>query len=159
VGEPSYPFTPRSSAHLRPGQYWSVPLSDGRFACGRVLGVLPTGADGPGSRRAFVAALMDWVGSAVPTGPAISGAGVVDFGAAHVRTITETGGVVLGQRDLDFAQLQLPERVRPHPPLQVYGGPLGTRPATAADLRALPQLSTWGFRSIVAKAEARFAAP
>src|SRR5262249_10570900 len=35
--EPTYPFVPRSTAYLRPGQFWAIPLSDGRFACGRVL--------------------------------------------------------------------------------------------------------------------------
>ena len=36
---PKYPFEPRSNVHLRPGQFWGVPLSDGRWACGRVLAV------------------------------------------------------------------------------------------------------------------------
>ena len=36
---PKYPFEPKSNAHLMPGQFWGVPLSDGRWACGRVLAV------------------------------------------------------------------------------------------------------------------------
>ena len=36
---PEYPFEPKSNAHLLPGQFWGVPLSDGRWACGRVLAV------------------------------------------------------------------------------------------------------------------------
>jgi hypothetical protein len=34
----TYPFVPRSNAKFRPGQFWAIPLPDGRFACGRVLG-------------------------------------------------------------------------------------------------------------------------
>jgi hypothetical protein len=34
---PDYPFVPRTNATLVPGQFWSIPLTDGRFACGRVL--------------------------------------------------------------------------------------------------------------------------
>ena len=29
---PSYPFVPKSNVQLAPGQFWSIPLSDGRFA-------------------------------------------------------------------------------------------------------------------------------
>ena len=35
----SYPLTPKTNAHLIPGQFWSIPLADGRFGCGRVLRV------------------------------------------------------------------------------------------------------------------------
>ncbi|WP_242624328.1 Mu transposase C-terminal domain-containing protein [Micromonospora kangleipakensis] len=34
-----YPFAPRSNRHLRAGQYWALPLRNGRFACGRVMAV------------------------------------------------------------------------------------------------------------------------
>jgi hypothetical protein len=33
----TYPFVPKTNAQLVAGQSWSIPLSDGRFACGRVL--------------------------------------------------------------------------------------------------------------------------
>jgi hypothetical protein len=39
--DPSYPFTPKWNRYLLPGQFWAVPLSDGRFGCGRVMGSLP----------------------------------------------------------------------------------------------------------------------
>jgi len=35
----TYPLTPKTNAHLSPGQSWSIPLADGRFGCGRVLRV------------------------------------------------------------------------------------------------------------------------
>ena len=65
---PKYPFEPRSNAHLLPGQFWGVPLSDGRLACGRVLAV-KAGSDSyfPGNSRTFLAALMHWEGDEPPT--------------------------------------------------------------------------------------------
>ena len=35
----TYPLVPKTTAHLRPGQFWSIPMADGRFGCGRVLRV------------------------------------------------------------------------------------------------------------------------
>ncbi|WP_104434997.1 Imm26 family immunity protein [Kineococcus xinjiangensis] len=39
---PGYPFQPRSTSYLQPGDFWAVPLSDSRFACGRVLATKAT---------------------------------------------------------------------------------------------------------------------
>jgi hypothetical protein len=97
VADPDYPFTPKSNRYLRAGQFWAVPLSDGRFACGRVMA--PT--SDIGARVSFIAGLMDWVCDTPPTGPALAGRAVLDQGSAHVKTIVHTGGQVLGWRDLD----------------------------------------------------------
>src|SRR6266700_932410 len=52
---PEYPFEPKSNTHLLPGQFWGVPLSDGRWACGRVLAV-KTQSDAyfPGNSRTIL---------------------------------------------------------------------------------------------------------
>ena len=84
--------------HLRPGQFWSVPLSDGRFGCGRVLGV--DRAPGYGSRTWFLGAVLDWVDAEPPTAEAISGAPVLEVGHAHIDVITSDGGVILGETPL-----------------------------------------------------------
>ncbi|HZP14788.1 MAG TPA: hypothetical protein VFA96_03115 [Nocardioides sp.] len=39
MAAPEYPFEPKSNTYLVSGQFWGVPLSDGRWACGRVLAV------------------------------------------------------------------------------------------------------------------------
>ena len=54
-----YPLTPKTTAHLRPGQFWSIPMSDGRFGCGRVLRA-DTGS-ATGGRTRFIGAILDWV--------------------------------------------------------------------------------------------------
>ena len=96
------PSIPRSTAALRPGQFWSIPLRDGRFGCGRVLGVVPRG------RTWFIGALLDWVGDAPPTAEAIAGAPVLEVGNAHIRTIGFDGGAILGERPLDADGIVVP---------------------------------------------------
>jgi hypothetical protein len=157
---PAYPFEPRSNAYLEPGQFWAVPLSDGRFACGRVLAV-PRDRSDPfvdGGTRLFLAGLMDWVGAAEPTAGDLRGSRLVAQGMAHVMTIRETGGRVLGQRDLE------PDGVvgfrtvthRAGGTVWVYEGARRVRAATRDEAARLPLLSTWGFKVIEVLAEARF---
>src|SRR5262249_33610804 len=103
-------FVLRSNAQLAPGQFWSIPLSDGRFACGRVLRV---DRDRPhGGRTMFVAALLDWVGAEPPTAEAIAGRPVLEVGHAHVRTIGHGGGRILGERPLTLDGIAPPIEIR-----------------------------------------------
>src|SRR4051794_34952201 len=96
MSAPAYPFVPRSTAHLRPGQFWSIPLDGGRFACGRVLQLKIE--SGKIDRRLFLAGLMDWVGDSAPTAESIAGRGVVAQGGVHIKTIGEDAGAILGLR-------------------------------------------------------------
>ena len=98
----SYPLVPKSTAHLRPGQFWSIPLADGRFGCGRVLRVDHE------RRTSFVGAILDWVGDAPPTSDAIAGAPILSVGNAHVRLISHGGGAILGERSLDDDAIVVP---------------------------------------------------
>jgi hypothetical protein len=96
-GGPGYPFAPKSNLHLEPGQFWAVPLTDGWFACGRVLDIKRRDDGDRDARylnnRAFLAGLLDWTGDEPPTADSIAGAKLVDQGQAHVRTFQRTGGV------------------------------------------------------------------
>ena len=93
-----YPLIPKTTAHLRPGQFWSIPMGDGRFGCGRVLRVDPGRATG--GRTRFIGAILDWVGDAPPSSDAIAGSPVLAVGNAHVRLISFGGGAILGERPL-----------------------------------------------------------
>ncbi|MDP2630376.1 MAG: hypothetical protein Q8P56_03125, partial [Candidatus Uhrbacteria bacterium] len=64
--EITYPFRPKTNKNLIPGQFWGVPLKNGRFACGRVLQI-PKKGSGLGERILFLAGLMDWIGDEPPT--------------------------------------------------------------------------------------------
>lgn len=154
---PAYPFAPKSNRWLEAGQFWAVPLSDGRFACGRVLDV-PRQPDlhVPVARTLFLAGLLDWVGDAPPMGASIAGAGLLAQGFAHIKAITTTGGEILGWRDLSEDGI-VPEGWRSHEgggTVWVYEGARRVRPATAAD-RDLPIMGTWGYSVIRVLAESR----
>ena len=117
---PAYPFEPKSNAYLRPGQFWGFELSDGRHACGRVIAVADPKAR-YGARTLFVAGLMNWIGDQPPTSDALSGAGLVDHGWAHVQTIREHGGSILGCRELRLDGLESYESAAADPWLVTWG--------------------------------------
>ena len=56
-----YPFKPTSTTKLQPGDFWALPLADGRFGCGRVITIKADA--GPGQRSMLLAGVMDWVGT------------------------------------------------------------------------------------------------
>lgn len=95
----SYPFSPRSSVKLRPGDFWPIPLVDGSFGCGRVLQLPPAGTIG--GRAQFLGGLMDWRGASPPATANLQGARTIDQGVMHVRSITDIGGEVTGHRPLE----------------------------------------------------------
>ena len=105
----SNPLIPKSNVQLRPGQFWSIPLSDGRFGCGRVLRIDRDKAVGGRSR--FIGAILDWVGDTPPTAEAIAGSAVLAVGNAHVRLISFSGGAILGERPLQADGIEPPERI------------------------------------------------
>src|SRR4051812_6062604 len=94
---PEYPFEPKSNRWLEPGQFWAIPMTDGRFGCGRVMAV-PAWFS---SRMGFVGGIADWIGERPPKAEDLVGRAVIEQGGAHVRTIVVTGGRVLGHRSLE----------------------------------------------------------
>jgi hypothetical protein len=154
-----YPFEPRSNVHLRPGQFWGVALSDGRWACGRVLAV-KTESDAyfPGNSRTFLAALMDWEGDEPPTAEAIAGRQVLAQGWAHVGSIQRNGRVILGCRDLGLDGIGGMREVthRGGGTVMLFEGATPVRPATRDEAATMPVLSTWGLNVISVLAERLF---
>lgn len=156
---PNYPFEPKSNAHLLPGQFWGIPLSDSRRACGRVLAV-KTDPDEhfPGNSRTFLASLMDWEGDQPPTAVGIAGGKVLAQGWAHVISIQKNGRVVLGHRDLTLDGIRGLHEVtnRGGGTVMLYEGAKPLRPATRAEAATMPVFSTWGFRFVTVLAERLF---
>jgi hypothetical protein len=154
----TYPFEPKSIAFLRAGQFWAVPLSDGRFGCGRVLYV-PSPSDPQPSLylniRIFLGGLMDWSGYKPPTAQAIAGCELLEQGRVHVAAITDTGSKILGRRDLEQDGLSGLLQVS-HPgggTVWLYEGGKRLRAATGQERQTLPVMSVWGRRVIVLLAE------
>jgi hypothetical protein len=154
----NFPFEPKSIAYLRPGQYWAIPLPEGRFGCGRVLYVPGPSDPEPSlylNTRIFLAGLMDWSGEEPPTAQAIAGYKLLDQGRAHVAAITDTGSKILGQRDLELDSLSGFQQVshRGGGTVWLYEGGRCLRTATGQERQTLPVMSVWGRQVIVLLAE------
>lgn len=93
-----YPFSPKSTAKLIPGQYWAIPLPNSVYGCGVILAI-KVNRDGKKDSRIFLAGLLDWSGVKLPTALDIHDRKVLERGFAHIKTITENGKNLLGQVD------------------------------------------------------------
>jgi hypothetical protein len=148
----SFPFTPKSLANVYKGDFWGIPLSNGSFACGRVIQIHPLQR-----RTIFLAGLLDWNEDALPTYDSISGARCIDQRQAHLKTILENGRDILGNRALELDAIQ-PWLVRgAHLPRNshVLHGLVPVRAQTPED-DCLPVFKGWGFKVLSIAAERRF---
>jgi hypothetical protein len=149
--EREYPFVPKSSTRLTPGDFWAVPLRDGTFACGRVVERMPTGK--PGARVGFLGGLLDWRDSSKPDDQSIAGASFLAQGVVHIRAITSSGGSILGHRDLALDELG--------PWTFVYGATIQRgftflRAWQGSDAGKFPSLGWWGYDIMQARANLYF---
>ncbi|MCB1664119.1 MAG: hypothetical protein H7A02_01160 [Pseudomonadales bacterium] len=120
----NYPIKPKSTSTMVQGQFWSVPIGDGRFSCGVVLALVEK--SGKKDPRIFLAGLLDWVGPLPPSAEELDKCSVLEKGFAHIKTITETGGALLGKLEINLGS---PEVVS-----------------------ETDSINTWGYNSIVKKA-------
>jgi hypothetical protein len=89
----SFPIAPRSTSSLCRGDFWAIPLSDGRFGCAVVTDLAMAG---PASRSAFVVGLLEWVGDQPPTASDALTSDIFAQGLTHISAFTKTGAMVLG---------------------------------------------------------------
>lgn len=54
------------------------------------------------STRSFIAGVLAWVGTSPPTAEALRGARIEKYGFAHIKSITSTGGEILGVAPISF---------------------------------------------------------
>jgi hypothetical protein len=149
-----YPFEPKSIARMQAGQFWAVPLPDGRHACGRVLHVPRAGDSLYLNSRTFLAGLMEWSGSQPPTSDAIARRGILAQGRMHIAAIRDAGSLIIGQRDLELDAITGLREVshRGGGTVWLYEGGLRLRQATAEEASTLPVMSVWGRRSTLTSA-------
>jgi hypothetical protein len=98
--ETKYPLVPKSTSRLRRGQFWSIPLSDGRFGAGCVLGGLRR--NNKKDARGFIAGVANWIGVNPPTEADLDGVGIYRHAFAHIKCITETGASIIGEANLEY---------------------------------------------------------
>lgn len=98
MSTPEFPFVPKSSQRLVRGQFWSIPLADGRFGAGCVVGQRI--ADGIPSTRLFLAGVVRWIGASAPKASDLNDCDLLDVGFAHIKTIINSGGCILGAANL-----------------------------------------------------------
>lgn len=144
---PVFPFTPKSTLHLRAGQFWDIPLEDGRHGAGVVVALrAANGLNGarPDS-RSFVAGVLTWSGDAPPTTTTLAGSELYRWGDAHILTIADGGGEILGV--IDFPLNEIPTRShRAGGTVWLWVNGEKRRPATDAERETLPSRSTWGYQ-------------
>lgn len=158
---PAYPFTPKSNRYVIAGDFFAVPLSDGRFCAGQVLSI-PDSESAPDvgtSTKTIVVGLLDWVGVEPPTSTQVAGRAILDWGSCHIMTITELhGGQILGSAPVDTRALpdylRLSHRWGGTVWLYRNGALIGT--ATTEQIESLPVMSAWGYRVISVLAESVF---
>jgi hypothetical protein len=98
---PEYPFVPRTNAYLIPGQFFSIRLTNGRYACGRVLANRWSYPSGPGSRTTFRVGLMDWSGDHPATADDLADCRVLEQGYADVGIVPRYEAQIDGCRPLE----------------------------------------------------------
>ena len=99
------PFTPRSTKFLERGQFWGIPLVDGTFGAGCVVG-LATQTNKLNS-RVFIAGVVAWHGDCTPSVKDLSGRTVYAHAFAHIKAITYQGGCIIGCADIQFNSLPI----------------------------------------------------
>ncbi len=151
---PPYPFKPKSSASLRAGDFWALPLVGGQYGCGRVIALKQK--TGTGSRSMLLAGLMNWVGNSLPTAAELAGRGTVAQGQIPLCSIWETGGEILGNRPLSEDSIEADHFLSESPGrnCMLMRGYELVRPASAEEQRNLPVFSTWDYLVMQIKAQA-----
>jgi hypothetical protein len=151
-----YPFVPKSTSYMKEGQFWDIPLSNGKFACGRVLQF--DFSRGKKNSRGFLAGLIDWVGESLPTSDAIAGAKLLEQGKGHIRMIEFNRGQIRGFRPLELDNMKPFLELDQMPVNNCFltSGFERLRLATLEERMSLYIGSTWGLGVIKIAAEAYF---
>ena len=143
---------------MKPGQFWPIRLSDGRFACGRVLQIARD--HGEASTKMFLAGLMDWASTVEPNSGDLAGSQILTSGSAHIKTITNSGACITGFRELAADGLTIPLSLS-----HVIGSDCYLKRgydilelASEEDRSELQPFSTWGYNFINLLAEELFVA-
>jgi hypothetical protein len=145
-----YPFVPVKASEIQEGDFYYIPLSNGKFACGRLL--LLKRKSGRKTKSILVG-LHDWTGDEYPTKEDIHQCDIIEQGVMHINSISHVKGEVLGHKPLSEDNLK--------PLLQFEAGDLldgfeniGKLPVE--DYKKYSRRSTYGLNVIKLLAEKNF---
>lgn len=154
---PDYPFLPKSTKTLKSGHFWSIPLDNGYFACGRVI-QLAFKENGKQDVQSFLAGLMNWTSKRPPSAESIAGCKTIEQGSVSIKTIRENGGEITGFRPLEEDGIE-PQLFLSHyfgPGCLLQRGYEVLREATKEEQKLYPVFSSWGYLVIKVAAEKHF---
>ena len=98
-----YPFVPTKASEIQDGDFYSIPLTNGKFACGRLLLIKKKS----GRRtKAILVGLHDWSGEKHPTKEDIHECNIIEQGVIHINSIGYVGGEIVGHKPLDEDNLK-----------------------------------------------------
>ena len=103
-----YPIYPKSNKFLKPGDYWLVKLSDNSYTIGLVIDIPPS--DLRLTREIYIG-LLDWNEKHIPDINEIQGIEIIEQGHAHIKTINEIGQGIIGNIDLNNANIKIKETI------------------------------------------------
>lgn len=92
------PFIPTKASEINNGDFYYIPLSNGRFACGRVLIIEEKSGR---KTKSILVGLHDWNGERFPTSEDIHGCKIIEQGVMHINSIGHVGGEIVGHKPLE----------------------------------------------------------
>jgi Immunity protein 26 len=92
-----YPSIPTKASEIKEGEFYYIPLSNGNFACGRILQIeIKSGR----KTKSILVGLHDWTGQNHPTKEDIHMCPILEQGVIHLSSINHVGGMIIGYKAL-----------------------------------------------------------
>lgn len=145
-----YPHIPTKASEIKDGEFYYIPLSNGCFACVRLLEI-----ERKSGRRTktILVGLHDWVGEKHPTSEDIHDCPIIEQGVIHINSIDHVGGVVVGFKPLSDDNLESLPQVEANNLIMGFEN-LGELPPE--DYGKYSRRMGYGLNSIRLKAERHF---
>ncbi len=93
MSDRTYPFIPTKVSEIKEGDFFYIPLSNGWFACGRVL-LFKRKSDR--KTKSILVGLHNWTGKDYPTKVNIHMCPIIEQGVMHINSISHVGGEIIG---------------------------------------------------------------
>ena len=98
-----YPFTPRKVSEVNDGDFYSIPLSNKKYACARLLMIEKKNGR---KTKTILVGLHDWFGRKLPAKEDIHQTQIIEQGVIHINSIGHIGGQIIGNKPLEEDDLK-----------------------------------------------------